>query len=266
MNKISNVSKLNQKRIATILNGANHTITVEEAATLLAMTKNEVAKLMSRWIEQGWFARIKRGLYVSIKPDARGLPLNDPWIIATKIYSPSYIGALSAAEYWGFANKKNSGIDVFSTQKPRNRNPVINNSIHFIVRTIPQQTMFGLAPITRQQVTVMVSDPSRTIIDFMLDPKLAGGILSVIDIFSQYLISEHRNMDLLFSYAKKILNGAVLKRLGYLLERCRPSEFNTIVFCKMLMTTGNIKLDPQLCGKKLITRWGLWVPEGWTFV
>lgn len=119
--------------------------------------------------------------------------------------------------------------------------------------------MFGLESIACQHVEILISDPSRTIIDFLVDPQLGGGIHNVIGLFNKYLKSEHKNADLLFSYAKKTLNGAVLKRLGYILERCKSGEFNIIKFCYLLKTTGIIKLDPALDGDKLITRWGVWV-------
>jgi predicted transcriptional regulator of viral defense system len=114
----------------------------------------------------------------------------------------------------------------------------------------------------RDQVEVLVSDPSRTIIDFLVDPQMGEGIYNVIDILTKYLDSDHKNMDLLFGYAKRLYNGAVLKRLGFLLERCKSGEFNIIELCKMLMTTGNIKLDPAISAGKLVTRWRLWIPEG----
>ncbi len=52
-----------------------------------------------------FFLKISRaGLYSPpIKPVATSA---DAWIIATKLYSPCYIGALTAAEYWGLTNQK----------------------------------------------------------------------------------------------------------------------------------------------------------------
>ncbi|MEO8402201.1 MAG: type IV toxin-antitoxin system AbiEi family antitoxin [Gammaproteobacteria bacterium] len=258
MNNLSGISKLNQKRLTTIIDTAYNTITIEEAAIILRMPKNEAAKLMSRWVEQGRIVRIKRGLYLSIKPEERTLSVRDSWVIATKIYSPCYIGALSAAEHWGLTNQKFSGIQVLSTQKPRNRNLSINN-IPFSIRTISQHAMFGLESITHQQEDVFVSNPSRTIIDFLVDPQLGGGIYHVMDIFNKYLKSEHRNVELLFAYAKKVLIGAVLKRLGFLSERCQSGEFGIIDYCHLLKNSGYVKLDPKLGGNKLLTRWGLWV-------
>jgi len=252
------INKLNHSRLTQLYTAANCTLSIEEAANILQMPRKEVAKLMARWVEQGWFLRIKRGLYISIKPDVTGLSLNNSWAIVKKIYNPCYIGGLSAAEYWGFINQKISSINVFSTQKLRNRKSIVDG-INVTVRTVSPQTMFGLVSLISQQADILVSDPSRTMIDFLISPKLGGGIYNVIDMFNKYLKSEHRNAELLLSYARKILNGAVLKRLGYLLERCKAEEFNSIRLCYMLKTTGQIKLDPGMSADRLVTRWGLWI-------
>jgi len=119
--------------------------------------------------------------------------------------------------------------------------------------------MYGLELIIQQQVKIFISDPSRTMIDFLIDPQLGGGIQHVIDIFKVYLKSKHRDVDLLFDYAKKTYSGAVLKRLGYLLEISQSGEFNIAKLCYLLKTDGYIKFDPLPSGDKLVTRWGLWV-------
>lgn len=253
-----NLGKLDQERITSILSDAQHTISVADAATILGLSKKGAAKILSRLVGKGCLTRIKRGLYVPIQPAADSCLLNDPWLVVEKLYSSCYIGGWSAAVHWGLTTEDFFTTVVLTTQKPRIRNQVINGN-HFLLRTISPDALFGLQTIRREKATVLVSDPSRTIIDFMVDPQLGGGIHNVIDIFNKYLMSEHRNIEILFSYAKKILNGAVLKRLGYLLEKCNSGEFNIIGLCKILMNSGYIKLDPMLSGDKLITRWGLWI-------
>lgn len=71
-------------------------------------------------------------------------------------------------------------------------------------------------------------------------------------------------MDLLIDYAKRLGNGAVFKRLGFLLERYAPDQGAALNECKSQLTKGNVKLDPTLKTDRLITRWRLWVPESWT--
>lgn len=260
MNILSDFGKLDRQRLTALLNYGHHTITVIEAAMVLEMQARPVAKLLSRWVEKGWISRVKRGLYALLSTQVvMDVALDNSWIIAEKLYHPCYIGAQSAAAYWRLLKQKPHSLAVLTTQKPRNLSPVISNT-HYSLRTVSKQTMFGLHPINCGGATVVVSDPARTIIDFLVDPKLGGGIYAVIDLFINYLKSEYKNIILLFDYAKRIGSGAVLKRLGFLLEQYEPYEYNIIAFCKMLVTTGYIKLDPQLDAKKLVTRWGLWIP------
>ena len=151
---------------------------------------------------------------------------------------------------------------VMTVQKPRNRRPDIKNTI-FLLRTVSEKAMFGLKPVWRGQVKVFVSDPTRTILDMLVDPVFGGGIRSVTDMLENYLSSENKNLEQLIEYGERLGNGAVFKRLGFLLERKTPDEAQAIEECYRRLTAGNAKLDPKLNNIRLITRWRLWVPENW---
>ncbi|HUS89023.1 MAG TPA: hypothetical protein VMW91_06580, partial [Desulfosporosinus sp.] len=58
-------------------------------------------------------------------------------------------------------------------------------------------------------------------------------------------------------------NGAVFKRLGFILELLSLGDQKTLGQCRERLTTGNSKLDPSIPANRLITRWRLWVPEKW---
>lgn len=150
-------------------------------------------------------------------------------------------------------------------QEPRDRSPIIK-STSFKLRTVQEKVMFGLKPVWPGQVKVSVSDPSRTILDVLNDPLLGEGLCSTTDIFINHLKSDNRNLDLLIDYSDRLGNGAVFKRMGFLLERLMPEEQEVIDVCRERMMTGNAKLDPALASEKLVTRWRLWVPEGWTLI
>lgn len=264
MSNPSGIGKLDRERITAILRGTRETISVAEAAKILKMPRENVPKLLARLAAKGWLSRIKRGIYIPVPLESTtaDIPLEDPWVIAEKLYSPCYIGGWSAAEHWGLTDQIFSTIIVFSTQNPKNHTPMIKGT-NFLLRTTPQKAMFGLQAIWRGQVKVLVSDPTRTILDLLIDPKLGGGIRTTIDMLIYYLKSEYKDLTLLIAYAKQINNGAVFKRLGYLLERYAPQELEFIEACKKQLTTGKIKIDPQLETSKLITRWRLWVPKEW---
>ena len=264
MNKISGIGKGDRKKLSAIFRETKGTISVQDAANILKTTSTDAAKMLSRWASKSWLSRVRRGLYVRMPLESytTDIPLEDSWIIADRLFSPCYIGGWSAAEYWDLTEQIFRTVVVITTQKPRNRSPIIKGT-EFMLRTVSEKALFGIKPVWRGQVKVSVSDPSRTIIDLLTAPKLGGGIRPTKDIFSNYVKSEEKKIDLLIEYAKRLGNGAVFKRLGFLLERLAPDQTQSIQICRDNLTKGLAKLDPSLNSEKLVTRWRLWVPTNW---
>ncbi len=260
----SGIGALDRQKLTLLLRGTQSTISVNEATQILNVKRSYAAKLLTRWANKGWLARIKRGVYIPIPLESvtSNISLEDPWVVAEKLYLPCYIGGWSAAEYWHLTEQIFRSIVIFTIKKSRTQIQKIKDT-EFLLRKTSEEAMFGLQKVWRGQVKVSVSDPSRTIIDLLADPKLGGGIRTVSEIFINYLNSEHKELLLLIDYAEKLNNGAVFKRLGFLLEKYSPLEVQIIQACKDRLTTGNNKLDPQLSADKLITRWRLWVPKNW---
>ncbi|MBP9742298.1 MAG: hypothetical protein KBD37_02970 [Burkholderiales bacterium] len=263
--KISGIGKLDRERITALIRGTKHTISIDEATDILGIKKSHAAKLLAHWTTKGWMLRVKQGLYIPVplESETADIQLEDPWIIAEKIYHPCYIAGWSAGEYWGLTEQIFRTIIVFTTQRPRNRTPSIKGT-NFILHTIPKEEMFGLKSLWRGQIKVNISDPTRTILDFLVNPTVGGGIRHSADMLQEYIKSEHKNLKLLIDYAKLLNNKAVFKRLGFLLEQYAPKELEIINICKLQLTISKTKLDPEHAGtNKLITRWRLWVPYNW---
>lgn len=264
MNQLKGLGKSDRERLSTVLRATKGTISVAQAADILGMDASKVAKILARWAKAGWLSRVRRGLYVPVPLESRtsDIPLEDPWIVASRLYEPCYIGGWSAAEYWDLTEQIFTTVVVLTTRKPRDRNPRIKQT-EFLLRTVQENALFGLKPVWRGQVKVDVSDPTRTMLDMLSDPTLGGGIRSTTDMFRNYLKSEKKDLGLLIEYATRLGNGAVFKRLGYLLEKFLPTEEETMARCAERLTAGNTRLDPTLENDKLVTRWRLWVPRRW---
>lgn len=264
MQELSGLGKTERRRLTEVIRHTKGTIAVGEAAETLQISRADAAKMLARWASKGWLARVRRGLYVSVPLESltADVPLEDPWLIAERLYSPCYMGGWSAAEHWGLTEQIFRSVVVMTTRKPRNRTPVIKNT-KFVVHTVLERMLFGLRPIWRGQVKVSVSDPARTLIDMLSDPSLGGGIRPTVDILLNYLKSEFRNVELLIDYGRRLGNGAVFKRLGFLVERMAAEEQPILAACQPELTKGNAKLDPALPSEKLITKWRLWVPQDW---
>ncbi|HLG14991.1 MAG TPA: type IV toxin-antitoxin system AbiEi family antitoxin domain-containing protein [Blastocatellia bacterium] len=258
------LGKQSRQRLSELLRRTKGTVSVEQASDILDLSSTETAKLLARWATQGWLARVRRGLYVPVPLEARStqVALEDPWIIADRLFSPCYIGGWSAAEHWGLTEQIFRSVLVMSVKKPRDRRPVIKGT-PFVVRSISKRALFGTRSVWRGEVKVDVSDPSKTVLDMMADVSLGGGLRPSADVLQSYLASDEKDVDVLVTYTDRLKNGAAVKRLGYLLERLAPSEERLIEACKKRLTKGNIKLDPALSAARLVTAWRLWVPESW---
>jgi predicted transcriptional regulator of viral defense system len=264
MKGLLGLGKVERERLTQLIRQSRGIIVVKEAAEILGIKPSKVAKMLSKWTEKGWVSRISRGVYLPVPIEAHtpDISIEDSWAIAERLFSPCYIGGWSAAEYWDLTEQIHRTLVILTEKKPRKRKISARN-IDFWLSTVPKKAMFGLKTVWRGQIKVAVSDPTRTIVDLMNDPTLGGGLRPTAEIFLNYLKSNHKDTAVLINYAEKLGNGAVFKRLGFLIERLAPQERETIMACHARLTQGNAKLDHSIPVGRLITKWRLWVPENW---
>lgn len=262
MEPLSGLGKADRQRLSRLLRGTKGTLSVSDAAGTLDLPRNTAAKLLARWAAKGWLSRVRRGLYVPVPLESgtADVPLEDAWPVAARMFERCYIGGWSAAEYWDLTEQIFRTVVVLTTQRPRKRRQRIKGT-DFLLRTIHESAMFGLDSVWRGQTQVNVSNPARTVLDLLNDPALAGGSRPLTDMFCAWLASGQCDLPLLLEYGDKLGNGAVFKRLGFLLERYAPDESVALSGCLERLTAGTAKLDTALPCKKLVTRWRLWIPE-----
>ena len=212
----------------------------------------------------GWISRARQGLYVRVplESNTADIPLEDAWIVAARLFAPGYIGGWTAAEYWDLTEQIFRTVVVLTIKRPRKRLLTIKGT-DFMLRTISEKDLFGTEQVWRGQLKISVSDPTRTVLDMLADPKLGGGIRPTVDVLMNYLKSGRKDIERLIEYAERLGNGSVFKRLGFLLERYDPDRKAAISACAARLTKGTAKLDPTLKADKLVTRWRLWVPNNW---
>lgn len=259
------LGKKGRSQLSKILRHSKGVITPLFAADTLGLSRHQASMLLATWHRAGWLNRPRRGIYipVSLESETPTPKLESPWILAQELFSPCYIGGWSAAEYWGLTEQVFASTYVFTTKKLRSRELDLNGN-SFKVRTCRLERIFGTTPIWVERARIEISDATRTIVDCLNDPDVVGGIRMAVDIFREYMRSEHRNASQLIQYATKFGNGAVFKRLGFLCEREFPQETTIIATCRENLSTGYARLDPALKGGSLITRWNLWVPRSWS--
>lgn len=264
MDTMSGIGKKDRARLSAVARNAKGAIRADDVARILDIDKVSAAKMLARWSKKGWISRILHGLYiiVPIESSTSNIPIEEPWVIAKSIFSPCYIGGWTAAEYWDLTEQIFYSILVITSKNISIRELSVRN-IKFVIRTVPDKLFFGLKSVWRGSERLNISDPSRTILDLLIAPKLAGGIRPVADIFNNYLKSKHNDLQLLLEYSSRQSKGVVYKRLGFLLEKYAPTETDAIAQCKRSLTKGYSNLDPELPSDRIVSRWRLRVPDNW---
>ncbi len=271
-----------KKRLSLLVQSAGDFVRIEDAEKTLNLSRTQSAKLLSQWASQGWLRRVGVGTYIPVPLnllDSRQV-IEDPWILVPTLFSPAYIGGRTAAEYWDLTEQIFRDVVVFTSRPIRSRS-VKSQSVTFTLKNIKKKKIFGTQIVWRGQTQVAVSDVYKIFIDMLDDTSIGGGIQHISDCFDNFMKQKHnkklkeyskkfdnykqwkeQSFKTLISYAERLGNGAVFKRLGFLAER-HPEGYDLAVSCKKNLTQGNAKLDSSLKCDYLVTRWRLWVPKSW---
>lgn len=261
LQEAKNKSSRSRERLSKLLREGGELLTVEHAARILDIGNDEAAKTLARWRNQGWLTRIKRGVYIAVPVEAASgeRALEEAWVLIPELFGPAYVGGWSAAEHWDLTEQIFRDICVFSARPVTKRRQVIHN-IPFIVTHAAPEQHFGTKPVWKKEKKILVSDPAKTIVDMLSNPRVGGGIQHVADCLKQFFKSDSFNTNQLIDYAEKLGNGAIFKRLGFLAAQTFGENHALIAACEARLSKGNAQLDPTLKGNRLITRWRLFVP------
>lgn len=249
--------------MAAVITEAGDLVRIADAVRALGVSRAQAAKHLSRWAGQGWLRRVGPGAYVAVPLqllDAEEV-LEDPWILVPVLFAPAYVGGRTAAEHWDLTEQIFRDIVVFTVRPVRHRSLKRHNAL-FTLKQIREQVIFGTRTVWRGRTKVAVSDVHRTIVDMLADPHVGGGIQHVADCLGEYLRRRDSDPGRLIEYADRLGNGAVFKRLGFLVEH-NPRGDRLVEAAKARLTKGHAKLDPSLECPRLVTRWRLRIPDTW---
>ncbi len=287
---------LTTKQKLSALFASGDFIRIDDAKNILRLSRVQTSKTLSKWAKQGWLRRIASGVYIPV-PLGIGddeQVLDDPWVVIPELFPTYYIGGLSAASYWELTEQIFKNTFVFTTKAVRSNTTLIQDNT-FIIKNINQRKIFGTEQIWRGRRKIFISDVYKTLIDMLDDPSVGGGIQHVSYCFDTLikldfkkrqghrLLSRKRSelkngrsleyddlkesrqkkdFEKLITYSKRINNGSVFKRLGFLADQ-NPQSRNLAMECEKYLTKGYAKLDPSIKCDKLITKWRLWIPSFW---
>lgn len=257
---LAGLGKKERHQIGLLLKASLPVITSKLASKILKISPAQATQLLTIWAKKGWLSRVKHGVYipVSLQSDSSNIMVDEPWILAMALFSPCYIGGWTACEHWGFTEQIFNSTMIFSVKKSHEREMFLKGA-RFTLKTITPVRMFGLKNIWMNEQKILISDPTKTIVDALNDPSVVGGIRMTLDIFSNYMNSEHKNLNLILTYGIQMKNTAIFKRLGFIIEEKYPEYSEYINKISQLIKSGYSQLDPSAPGQTLITKWKLWV-------
>ena len=264
MSELAGIGKSYRKKLSRVLERNYSVITANLVSETLNIPRQESGRLLSRWNKSGWIKRIKRGSYVPVPIDSTTskVILDEPFLVVDSLYSPGYVAGFSAIKHWDFTEQIIESVTYFTLKKVINRNP-IHGGIKFKLKTISKHKLFGLKTVWIGSKKVSVSDPCKTIIDLLDDPKLVGGSTIIIDFFSEYIESKHYDFDLLIKYAHQMNNKTIFKRLGLIYESMFNANEDVLSIFLKNISAGYSEFDPTVSSIHTIAKWKLKTSKFW---
>ena len=247
-------------RLASAAEGG--VLSLETAADALGTSRLATSRRLSALARAGWISHIRRGLY-SIRPletaPESHIAEEDPWTIATRVFSPCYIGGWSAAGHWGLTEQLYRATMIVSTRRMRASSVRVGSSA-YVVATDRRTKQTGLVSVWRANVRASVSGVERTLLDACAHPEWVGGGSELIAIFRSAIEKKRVSVAAMLREAESATTGAARGRLGLLTELFWPEGEPVAAFAREHRSAGYARLDPAVKRNgRLITRWGVWL-------
>lgn len=232
--------------------------TLAEVVGLTGLSNASARSLVRKLVDRGVAARLRPGLYTLVPYElgrAREY-LGNPYVVARELMAarPYYVSHASAMDIHGMLTQPQLVVFVTSPASMRGRT-VLGTQFRF-VRCKPADFFGTDARWVDKQEQVVVSDLERTIVDGLKQPEHCGGLTEV----AKGLFIRRAEMDpgKLVAYALRLGVGAVVRRLGYLMEVYgigRPADVERL---RRDITATYSLLDPLLPTEgRFLTRWRL---------
>ena len=231
---------------------------LEDVRKITGLSQASARSFVRKLVNRGVATRLMPGLFVLV-PFELGRArqyLGSPLVIAREIVNGGdyYLSHATAMEIHGMVTQPQLVMTV-TTPKPQRSVSILGIEFRFV--RCQRRHLFGLTQywVTKQE-QVCVSDPERTIIDGLKQPEYSGGVTDVAK--GLWMRRQDLKVERLIGYAKRIRVGAVLRRLGFLLETYEMAGAPDLERLRSGLTATYVRLDPILPAEgKRLRRWRL---------
>jgi predicted transcriptional regulator of viral defense system len=255
---LKTVGSQSAKLLTTLYDRSQGTFTLAEAQAITGLSAVSNRSLLQKAALRGLVSRLKPGLFAIVPPElgTEKEYSGNPYLIARAMAgkAPYYLSHATAMELHRMVTQPRLGVFVSAAKRVANR--VIHSTEYKFVFTRPDQ-VFGTQPYwATKQEQVIISDLERTVIDGLRRPEYCGGITEVAR--GLWIRHQDTKVEKLIHYATRLKVGAVIRRLGYLLELYDLATPDELKLLQSGLTRTSDLLDPILPkGGPYSRRWRL---------
>lgn len=234
------------------------TFTLADVRSITGLSAASARNLVHKAQQRGLVTRLKPGLY-NLVPFELGRAteyIDSPYLIARELAGAAsyFLSHGTAFELHRMVTQPTFTVYVSCTRRVRAQT-VGGYDFRFIHITAAQH--FGVAKhwIDKERF-VMLSDMERTIIDGLRHPAFVGGITEVAK--GLWIKRDALKAERLVDYALRFGVGAIVRRLGFLLEHYGLADASTLEQLRAQLTATYQRLDPLLPAEgAFVSRWRL---------
>lgn len=244
--------------VAGLYDRSLSTFSLRDVERILGQGPAQASNLLRKAVGRGLVTRIKGGLFTLIPQElgSAGNYLGSPYLVGKELAGGSacFVSHASAMDLHRMTTQPPLGV-YFSCAK-RIRSRTVQGTQFRFVRVSPHQGFGTIRHWITKQDWVEVSDLERTVIDGLRQPQYCGGITEV----AKGLWMRHGDLRVprLLEYAQRLENGAVQRRLGYLLELYALGDTADLERHRRRLTATYVVLDPLLPKEgEFLSRWKL---------
>lgn len=168
---------------------------------------------IDRWEKKGYLIKIKQGFYTLADQD---INQSFSFLVANRIYHPSYISLEKALKYYGLIPEEVFQITSVSTKKTAEFDTPVGN---FSYRHISSKLFWGYKLVKTDDSKFLIAEPEKAILDYLyLNPRLKtvndfDGMRINADSFAEYIDTKKFQ-----KYLEAFNNKTLIKRANTFLN------------------------------------------------
>ena len=229
-----------------------------DVAEITSLQAKSARNFVLSLVQRGVATRLKPGLFILV-PFELGHErdyLGNPYVVARELVGSAdyYVSHASAMDLHQMLTQPQLVVYTTTTKAIRPRD-VLGTEFRF-VRCKPEHLFGTIEHWVTKTEQVQVSDLERTIIDGLKQSEYCGGFTELAKGF--WMRRDDIDLGKLVDYALRIDVGAVIRRLGFLLETFEVDAPRELERLQQKLTAAYAVLDPLLPDEgKFMARWRL---------